>query len=65
MTDKGNGQLVTILVVEDDKALRDGLAMNFELQGYRVITAADGDDGMSKAFDCRPAAPCRPRPPGS
>ena len=44
----------TILVVEDDKALRDGLAMNFQLQGYRVITAEDGDEGMKKAFDCRP-----------
>jgi len=44
----------TILVVEDDKALRDGLAMNFQLQGYRVVTAEDGDEGMQKAFDCRP-----------
>ncbi|MCP4675145.1 MAG: response regulator transcription factor [Deltaproteobacteria bacterium] len=44
----------TILVVEDDKSLRDGLAMNFELQGYKVVTAADGDEGMQKAFDSRP-----------
>jgi len=44
----------TILVVEDDRSLREGLALNFQLQGYRVLTAADGDDGMAKAFDCRP-----------
>jgi len=44
----------TILVVEDDTALRDGLAMNFQLQGYRVITAADGEEGMKKAFDSHP-----------
>jgi DNA-binding response OmpR family regulator len=44
----------TVLVVEDDKALREGLALNFQLQGYRVLTAADGDEGMQKAFDCRP-----------
>lgn len=44
----------TILVVEDDKSLRDGLAMNFQLQGYRVITAEDGDEGMKKAFDAKP-----------
>jgi len=44
----------TILVVEDDKALRDGLAMNLALQGYNVETAADGDEGMKKAFDARP-----------
>ncbi len=44
----------TILVVEDDKALRDGLSMNFELQGYRVVASSDGDEGMQKAFDIRP-----------
>lgn len=45
---------VTILIVEDDRALREGLAMNFQLQGYRVVTAASGDDGMRMAFDARP-----------
>jgi DNA-binding response OmpR family regulator len=44
----------TILVIEDDTALREGLAMNFQLQGYRVITAADGEEGMKKAFDTYP-----------
>ena len=44
----------TILIVEDDKSLREGLAMNFSLQGYRVLTASDGDEGMQKAFDSRP-----------
>ncbi len=44
----------TILIVEDDKSLRDGLAMNFELQGFRVIIASDGDEGMRKAFDVKP-----------
>jgi DNA-binding response OmpR family regulator len=44
----------TILVVEDDRALRHGLAMNLELHGYHVITAADGETGMQLAFDARP-----------
>lgn len=44
----------TILVVEDDKALREGLAMNFQLQGYHVLSAVDGDEGMQMAFDARP-----------
>lgn len=43
-----------ILVVEDDRALRDGLAMNLRMQGYEVVVAADGDDGMRLAFDSRP-----------
>ena len=43
-----------ILVVEDDRALREGLVLNFELHGYRVDAAADGEEGMQKAFDLRP-----------
>ena len=43
-----------ILVVEDDRALRDGLAMNLRLHGYEVLTAADGEEGMRMAFDARP-----------
>ncbi|HPC83636.1 MAG TPA: response regulator transcription factor [Thermoanaerobaculaceae bacterium] len=44
----------TILVVEDDRALREGLALNFGLRGYRVVTAADGAAGLAAAFDARP-----------
>jgi DNA-binding response OmpR family regulator len=44
----------TILVIEDDRALREGLVLNFELHGYRVDAAADGEEGMRKAFDIRP-----------
>ncbi|MBW2264053.1 MAG: response regulator transcription factor [Deltaproteobacteria bacterium] len=28
--------------------------MNFEYKGFRVLTAATGDEGMKKAFDARP-----------
>ena len=28
--------------------------MNFQLRGYRVLTAADGEEGMRLAFDERP-----------
>lgn len=44
----------TILVIEDDRALRDGLSLNLRLQGYRVRAAADGEEGMRMAFDTRP-----------
>ncbi len=44
----------TILIVEDDKALRDGLAMNFKRFGYTVLLAKDGEEGMAKAFDANP-----------
>lgn len=40
----------TILIIEDDKALREGLEMNFNLLGYRVLTAKNGEEGMNKAL---------------
>jgi len=57
MTTDASNQKVgpdVILVVEDDKALREGLAMNLGLEGYKVLTAADGEEGMKMAFDARP-----------
>lgn len=48
----GGGE--TVLVVEDDRSLREGLAMNFRLRGYRVLTAATGDEGLRAAFDGHP-----------
>lgn len=47
-------ETATVLVVEDDRALREGLAMNLRLQGYQVLTAGNGDEGMRMAFDGRP-----------
>ena len=44
----------TILIVEDDRALREGLEMNLKHQGYTIITASDGEQGMQRAFDARP-----------
>jgi len=44
----------TILIVEDDRSLREGLAMNLRLHGYEVETAVDGEVGMQKAFDLQP-----------
>ena len=43
-----------ILVIEDDRSLREGLAMNLQLNGYETAVAADGEAGMRMAFDMRP-----------
>ncbi len=43
----------TILVVEDNRSLREGLALNLRMHGYRTQTAADGDEGLRKKL--RPA----------
>lgn len=52
--DKGGSDRGLILVVEDDRSLREGLAMNLRMAGYEAVTAADGESGMQMAFDMRP-----------
>lgn len=44
----------TILIVEDDRALREGLALNLRLEGYETLTASDGNEGVRMAFETRP-----------
>ncbi len=44
----------TILVVDDDQELIDGLRMVLERQGYRVITARDGQQGKQQVYHQRP-----------
>ena len=38
-----------ILVIEDEPDLRKGLEHNLELEGYKVMAAADGKEGLRKA----------------
>ena len=44
----------TILVIEDNQALREGLVLNFRNRGYGVDSAEDGREGRRKAMDTRP-----------
>lgn len=39
----------TVLVVEDDPSIAMGLEMNLSAEGYRVVLATDGDDGLRLA----------------
>ncbi|MCC6670106.1 MAG: response regulator transcription factor [Planctomycetes bacterium] len=39
----------SILVIEDEADLREGLKHNLELDGYRVETARNGTEGLAKA----------------
>ena len=43
-----------LLIVEDDEGLREGLRRNFEYEGYRVSTAADGVAGLEAAVSLAP-----------
>ncbi|MBM9593597.1 response regulator [Roseitranquillus sediminis] len=44
----------TILTVDDSRSIRDMIAFALEPQGYRVVKAEDGKDGLAKARAERP-----------
>jgi DNA-binding response OmpR family regulator len=44
----------TILVVDDDQELADGLRVVLEKQGFRVIQARDGQQGKQAVYNHRP-----------
>ena len=44
----------TILIIEDDATMLRGLKDNFEFKGYRVLTAADGEEGLEAALNHKP-----------
>src|SRR6476469_1072061 len=43
-----------ILIVEDEPAMVQGLRDNFEYEGYEVISAGDGVDGLNRAIADQP-----------
>ncbi len=44
----------TILVVEDEPNMVNGLRDNFEYEGYQVLTAMDGAEGLERALNESP-----------
>lgn len=46
--------MTTLLVVDDDRKITDMLRRTLIYEGYRVITAADGDEALAKAQAERP-----------
>jgi two-component system alkaline phosphatase synthesis response regulator PhoP len=40
----------SVLIIEDDPSMLRGLEDNFELKGYRVKTARDGEQGLNAAL---------------
>ena len=43
-----------ILVIEDEKPILDILRFNLEKEGYKVIEAADGQEGLNLALSKEP-----------
>ena len=46
--------MTKILIVEDEPAMVSGLRDNFEFEGYEVITAGDGVEGLGRALSDSP-----------
>src|SRR5690348_3190792 len=44
----------TVLVVDDDPVIVKLLQVNFEMEGYEVLTAGDGEEGLDRAQRERP-----------
>ena len=44
----------TVLVVDDDPVIVRLLRVNFEMEGYTVVTAGDGEEGVARAHDSNP-----------
>lgn len=47
-----------ILVVDDDAGIRDSLADLLDDEGYQVVTASDGRDGLAKLRQLNASRPC-------
>lgn len=43
-----------ILVIEDDTSILKGLVMNLEVEGYDVVSAEDGERGLTLAWEEHP-----------
>ena len=43
-----------IAVIEDDESVRKSLVLNFELEGFKVVTAGDGEAGVTLVRESKP-----------
>ena len=45
---------MTVLVIDDDPVILELLRVNFEIEGFDVICATDGEEGLQRAHHDRP-----------
>jgi CheY-like chemotaxis protein len=43
-----------VLVVDDSDSIRELISVNLELEGFEVVTAADGEEALEKAVEVTP-----------
>src|SRR5437016_11263308 len=44
-----------VLVVDDDRAVRDAFQLTLEIEGYEVVVAEHGEDALAKIKEAAPA----------
>jgi len=44
----------TVMIVDDEKDIRDSVKTILEKEGYNVVTAVDGDDALKKVKVAKP-----------
>ena len=49
-----SNKLAKILVIEDERMVRDALVRKLQVSGFEVIEAGDGQDGLDKAHSEKP-----------
>lgn len=57
MTNAGNSSPnsnFTIAIIEDDESVRRSLTLNLELEGFKVVTAGDGEEGILLINEAHP-----------
>ena len=45
----------TVLLIDDEAAVREGLSLMLEAHGFHVVTAADGERGLAAFREHKPA----------
>ncbi len=45
---------MTVLVIDDDPVILELLRVNFEIEGFDVICATDGEEGLQRAHEQHP-----------
>ena len=45
---------MTVLVIDDDPVILELLRVNFEIEGFDVLCATDGEEGLQRALEHHP-----------
>lgn len=50
----GEERKIKVLIVEDDESLREMYKIRLEYEGFEVLTASNGEEGLAKAVSEQP-----------